>query len=135
MLEPSQKAPPKKKRRFGRPNHALRLANLTLPGLDLRSQEGRRYRAIVEELVAEYGQKELTRLRELAGLRISLEIVQVEAMRGSVRAREDSVRISNIICRRETELRARTSAKGANADTTPSLADIAARHRTSEASA
>lgn len=135
MPETGQKAPPKKKRRFGRPTHALRLSNLALPGLDLRSQEGRRYRTVIEELVAEYGERELTRLRELAGLRISLEIVQVEAMRGSVRAREDSVRISNIICRRETELRARTSAKGANADTAPSLADIAARHRNHEVGA
>jgi hypothetical protein len=117
--------PPKKKRRFGRPDHALRRANLALPGLDLRSQEGRRYALVITELIAEHGEGELTRLRELAALRTSLEQTQVEAMRGSLKAREDSVRLANLITRREAELRSRIRPR----DVTPSLADIAARHR------
>jgi len=126
VSESDQKAPQKKKRRFGRPTHALRLSNLALPGLDLRSQEGRRYAAVILELVEEHGERDLTRLRELAALRISLEQTQVEAMRGSAKAREDTVRLSNLICRRENELRARARP---NTDPTPSIADIAARHR------
>lgn len=133
MPETGQKAPPKKKRRFGRPTHALRLSNLALPGLDLRSQEGRRYAAVILELVEEHGERDLTRLRELAALRISLEQTQVEAMRGSAKAREDTVRLSNLICRRENELRTRARPK--SPDAAPSLADIAARHRIGEASA
>lgn len=133
MTESDQKAPRKKKRRFGRPTLALRLSNLALPGLDLRSQEGKRYAAVVAELVAEYGNTDLTRLKELAALRISLEKVQVEAMLGSVKAREDVVRFANLLTRRETELLAR--AKPKSADSTPSLADIAARHRNEGASA
>jgi hypothetical protein len=127
VLEPSQKAPPRKKRRFGRPTHALRLSNLALPGLDLRSQEGKRYAAVVAELVAEYGNTDLTRIKELAALRISLEKVQVEAMRGSVKAREDVVRFANLLTRRENELHARAKPKAA--DAAPSIADIAARER------
>ena len=132
MLEANQSMP-KKKRRFGRPTHALRRANLTLPGLDLRSQEGKRYAAVIAELIGEYGDGDLTRLRDLAALRISLELCQVEAMRGSLRAREDSVRLANLLCRRENELRTRSAAT--KKETSPSLADIARRHRSGDADA
>ncbi len=130
MLEVAQtsiKPPPKKKREFGRPTHALRRANLALPGLDLRSQEGKRYAAVIAELIEEYGDAELTRLRELAGLRISLELAQVKSMRGSLKGREDSVRLSNMIMRREAELRSRSAVT--KKDTSPSLEAIVARHR------
>src|SRR3974390_2167050 len=96
VLESNQ-ATARKKRRFGRPNAKVRAAGLALPGLDLRSVEGRRYAAVVLDLVNEYGDNDMVRLRELAGLRVTLEQTQVEALRGSARAREDCVRISNMI--------------------------------------
>ena len=101
----------KKKRRFGRPDNQLRMAGFSLPGLDQRTQEGRRYARVITELVAEFGAVDTIRLRELAGLRLTLEQVQTEAILGSVKAREDVVRVSNLIARREVELRTRHAAR------------------------
>jgi hypothetical protein len=101
---------PKKRRRFGRPH--IRLAEeLRTPGVDMRSQEGRRYFTIVTELLAEFGDGDPSRIRELAGLKFSLEQIQAEVIGGSQRAREDLVRVSNLIARREGELRTRKAAK------------------------
>jgi hypothetical protein len=97
---------PKKKRRFGRP-HIRLPEELRTPGVDMRSQEGRRYFTIVTELLAEFGDGDPGRIRELAGLKFSLEQIQAEVIGGNQRAREDLVRVSNLIARREGELRTR----------------------------
>ena len=82
---------PKKRRRFGRPDVVRPLA-----GLDMRSQEAKAFMARLAEVTAEYPNGEPGRLREIAGLRLTLEQVQVEVMKGSSRARDDLVRISNL---------------------------------------
>jgi len=116
---------PKKRRRFGRPH--IRLAEeLRTPGVDMRSQEGRRYFTIVTELLAEFGDGDPSRIRELAGLKFSLEQIQAEVIGGSQRAREDLVRVSNLIARREGELRTR---KTATSPPRGALRSILARHR------
>ncbi len=120
---------PKKKRRFGRPHMRHRL-----PGLDFRTPEGRRYREIADAVFAEYEGEDPIRLRELAGLKLTLEQVQALTIRGDRKALEDLVRLSNLITRRENEIKDRARA-APRRDATPSLADIAARHRIGEASA
>jgi hypothetical protein len=90
--------------RFGRPNILRRL-----PGLDLRSAEGKHYSVIYAEVAAEFGEEKrnISRLREIAGLRCALEQIQTEVVRGCPKAREDLVRVSNLLIRREKELQAR----------------------------
>src|SRR5271154_63231 len=88
-----------------------------LDGVDMRTQRGRRYRDIVDALIAEFGMANPVGLRELAGLKFSLEQVQGEVVKGSARAREDLVRLSNLVARREQAM----SQAGAPRDTTASL--------------
>lgn len=85
----------------------------------MNTQQGRRYKAIVEDLVAEYGQTDITRLRELAALRVALEQTQGEVVGGSVKAREDMVRLCNLAARREAELRQRVASAAATRTATP----------------
>jgi hypothetical protein len=110
---------PKKKRRFGRPDVPRPLA-----GLDMRSQEAKVFLARLEEVTKEFPFGDPARLREIAGLRVALEQTQLEVLRGNARAREDLVRISNLISRREGELCARQATK---APATPSLKEHLAR--------
>lgn len=104
-----------RKRRSRFTNDPRRLA-----GVDMRSPHGRRFRDIVNGLVAEFGEADVTRLRELGGLKYSLEQVQAAVVAGDSRACEDLVRLSNLIARREAELWARAAAK---APKPPSLAE------------
>jgi hypothetical protein len=97
----------KYKRQEGNPRAPIRRADLVLPGVNLGTVQGRRYKAIVCELVAEYGKTDITRLRELAVLRVALEQTQSEVVNGNAAAREAMVRISNLASRKESELRAR----------------------------
>lgn len=90
-----------------------------LPGVNMRSAAGRRYRDIALSLIAEYGVADTVRLRELAGLKFSLEQVQALVVRGDAPARVDLVRLSNLIARRENELRHRASVAAAVKDTRP----------------
>jgi hypothetical protein len=76
-----------------------------LDGVDMRTSAGRRYRDIVDQLAAEFGAVHPVALRELAGLRYTLEQTQAAIVSGDTRARSDLVRISNLIARRERELR------------------------------
>jgi hypothetical protein len=110
---------PKKKRRFGRPDVVRPLA-----GLDMRSQEAKAFMARLTEVTAEYPNGEPGRLREIAGLRLTLEQVQVEVMNGSSRARADLVRLSNLISRREGELSTRQVVR---APAPPTIKDHLAR--------
>lgn len=109
----------KYKRREGNPATPLRAANLVLPGLSLRTVQGQRYKAVVEDLVAEFGSAEMTRLRELAALRIALEQTQSEVVGGNAAVRQDMVRISNLVTRKENELRRRMAAAAQVKDTRP----------------
>jgi hypothetical protein len=97
---------PKKKRRFGRPDVPRPLA-----GLDMRSQEAKVFLARLEEVTREFPYGDPARLREIAGLRVALEQTQLEVLRGNARAREDLVRISNLISRREGELNTRQAVR------------------------
>jgi hypothetical protein len=92
----------------------------------MRTQRGRRYRDIVDALIAEFGAANSVGLRELAGLKFTLEQTQAAVVAGDQRAREDLVRVSNLVARREKEMRGAGSRRG---DTVPDLADyLAANH-------
>lgn len=76
-----------------------------LAGIDMRTRAGLRFKEIAEALLVEFGSANKIALRELAGLRFALEQTQASIVAGDVRARSDLVRISNLIARRERELR------------------------------
>jgi hypothetical protein len=84
-----------------------------LAGVDMRRAAGRRYLNLVDQLVSQFGDANLEAVRELAGLRFSLEQCQARVVNGDARAREDLVRLFNLIGRREKVLRdvRRTEAK------------------------
>jgi hypothetical protein len=97
-----------------------------LNGIDMRTSAGRRYRDIVDQIAAEFGAINPIALRELAGLRYTLEQTQSAVVAGDARARSDLVRVSNLIARRELALR---EAKVALPASTSSLQDrLAARY-------
>src|SRR5580658_2449638 len=96
-----------------------------LDGVDMRTQRGRRYRDIVDALITEFGPANPVGLRELAGLKFTLEQTQAAVVAGDPRAREDLVRISNLVARREREMRGASLSRG---DAGPTLADIIAEH-------
>ena len=102
-----------------------------LPGVDMRSHHGRRFRDIVEVLLGEFGAVDTARLRELASLKFTFEQVQAAVVAGDSRACEDLVRLSNLITRREAELRTRMAAK---APKPPSLRDHITRRAATSAS-
>jgi hypothetical protein len=89
---------PKQRSELGNDPYRLR-------GIDRRSRAGRRFAEIVETLIGEFGPGDPDKLRELAGLRFSLEERQVAVMSGKSRAADDMVRLSNIVAKREKELR------------------------------
>jgi len=110
-----------KKLRSGLTNNPYKL-----DGVDMRTERGRRYRDIVDSLIAEFGKSNPVGLRELAGLKFTLEQTQAAVVAGDQgRAREDLVRISNLVARREAVMR--EAARGVR-PSTPSLADIIAEH-------
>jgi hypothetical protein len=110
-----------KKLRSGLTNNPYRL-----DGVDMRTERGRRYRDIVDALIAELGSSNPVGLRELAGLKFTLEQTQAAVVAGDERAREDLVRISNLVARREAVMR--EAARPAR-DAAPSLDEyLAANH-------
>jgi hypothetical protein len=110
-----------KKLRSGLTNNPYRL-----DGVDMRTERGRRYRDIVDALIAEFGSSNPVGLRELAGLKFTLEQTQAAVVAGDERAREDLVRISNLVARREAVMR--EGARPAR-DSTPSLDEYLAANR------
>jgi hypothetical protein len=101
---------------FGSSVHASRPSRLrsavtnnpfALSGVDGRSRTGRRYRDIVDGIIAEHGFGDLNRVRELAALMMARETAQVQAVGGDAAAQENLVRLANTIARAEKELRAR----------------------------
>jgi len=103
-----------------------------LDGVDMRTERGRRYRDIVDALIDEFGASNPVGLRELAGLKFTLEQTQAAVVAGDQRAREDLVRISNLVARREAVMR---ETARPTRDATPSLADIIAEHTAQSGSA
>ena len=94
-------------------------------GLDQRSPRGRRWRDLLDGLIAEYGTSYPEKLRSLAVLKLSLEATQEAVLRGDILRSEDIVRLENLIGRRERELGARARARLATA---PSSAAAAPAH-------
>ena len=79
-----------------------------LPGVSMKSARGRRYRDICEELLREFGHDaDTARVRELASLKYGHEALQADFVGGDTTKADDLVRLSNLISRREKELRAR----------------------------
>ena len=76
-------------------------------GLDGRSERGRRWRDVLEALIAEYGTSDPEKLRTLAALKLSLEATESAVVAGDILRSEDLVRLGNLISRRERELRAK----------------------------
>jgi hypothetical protein len=103
-----------------------------LDGVDMRTSAGRRYRDIVDALALEFGAVNPVALRELAGLRYTLEQTQAAVVAGDARARSDLVRVSNLIARRERELR-ETSAVAAAKKLPASLEQHLARRSAEKA--
>jgi hypothetical protein len=99
-------------------------------GLDGRSERGRRWRDVLEALIAEYGADEPDRLRALATLRLSLEATETAVINGDVLRSEDLVRLTNLISRREKELRAKQRYREAKA---PSLREHLAKRMAAKA--
>ena len=76
-------------------------------GLDGRSHRGRRWRDLLEGLIAEYGTADPEKLRALCALKLALEATQDAVVSGDILRSEDIVRLANLISRREKELRAK----------------------------
>jgi hypothetical protein len=78
-----------------------------MAGVDMRSDQGRRFRDIAALVIAEHGPDlDATRVRELAGIRLAIEVATAAAIGGDAKARQDIVRLSNLAARKERELRA-----------------------------
>jgi hypothetical protein len=78
-----------------------------IAGVDMRSEQGRRFRDLAALVIAEHGPDlDPVKVRELAGLRLSVEIAQAALVNGDPKARNDLVRLSNLAKRAERELRA-----------------------------
>jgi len=114
-----------KKLRSGFTNNPFKL-----DGVDMRSPRGRRYRDIVDALILEFGASNPVGLRELAGLKFTLEQTQAAVVAGDQTKCDDLVRISNLVARREREMR---DAVRLHTGSAPSLADIIAEHEDSAA--
>jgi hypothetical protein len=99
-----------------------------LDGIDMRTRAGQRYRQVVEALVAEFGSANKIALRELAGLRFALEQTQAAIVAGDTKARTDLVRISNLVARRERELRQSSAVAAAKSPAVTLHERLAARY-------
>jgi hypothetical protein len=99
-----------------------------LDGVDMRSSRGRRFRDIVDTLIAEFGVANADRLRDLAAHKLALEDLQSQVVAGGDHsAREDLVRQANLVARQETALR--YAARHERRDSTPSLHEYLAANR------
>jgi hypothetical protein len=71
----------------------------------MRSTAGRRWRDVVTAIITKFGSDDTETVRELAGLRITLEQTQAAAMTGDQKARTDVVRLLRMVEKREAALR------------------------------
>jgi hypothetical protein len=76
-------------------------------GLNGNTERGRRWRDLLELAIAEFGEGYPDKLREIATLKFSLEAAQAEVFAGDIAQSENVVRLSNLISRREKEMRAK----------------------------
>jgi hypothetical protein len=94
-----------------RPRHIAKRRSLNtnnphrMEGLDGRTAHGRRFRDLTDELAGEYGQASASALREIAGIKLAVEVATAAAIGGDARARQDLVRLSNLAKRAERDLR------------------------------
>ena len=97
-----------------------------LPGVDMRSAAGRRFRDLVDAVIAEFGNANPEAIRELAGLRFTRDQVQGDVVTGAKpRAVEDLVRIGRLITRLESSLRQARAAQMARVNVSPLAAHFA----------
>ena len=103
-----------------------------LPGVDGRSVDARRFRdlamAFADELggAAALGDAEQALIRQAAAMVLQAEKLQGAAVRGEDIDLEQMTRLSNAATRALTRLGVK---RRTPADTTPTIAEIAARHR------
>jgi hypothetical protein len=101
-----------------------------LAGISMHTPEGRRFKDIVDAILVEFGRDaDVTRVRELASLKFSHEMIQGEVIAGDLAKTDDLVRLSNLIARMERDLRRQKAARAAMTPPAHSLANIIARHQ------
>jgi|GEM_PF-4325078 len=101
-----------------------------LAGVSMHTPEGRRFKDIVDAILVEFGgDADVTRVRELASLKFSHEMIQSEVIAGDLSKAVDLVRLSNLIARMERDLRRRKAARAAMTPQPNSLQSIIARHQ------
>ncbi|AZG75905.1 hypothetical protein [Methylocystis rosea] len=107
-----------------------------LAGVSMHTPEGRRFKDIVDAILVEFGgDADVTRVRELASLKFSHEMIQAQVIAGDLAKTDDLVRLSNLIGRVEKDLRRRKAARTAITPPAHSLANIIARHRAADEAA
>jgi hypothetical protein len=107
-----------------------------LAGISMHTPEGRRFKDIVDAILVEFGRDaDVTRVRELASLKFSHEMIQGEVIAGDLAKTDDLVRLSNLIARMERDLRRRKAARAAMTPPAHSLESIIARHRAADEAA
>jgi hypothetical protein len=85
-----------------------------LAGISMHTPEGRRFKDIVDAILVEFGDDaDVTRVRELASLKFSHEMIQAQVIAGDLAKTDDLVRLSNLIARMERDLRRRKAAAAA----------------------
>ena len=93
----------------------------------MKSAHGRRFADLMDVLSGQYSALDPVVLRELASLKLTLELTTAAVISGDRRARGDLVRISNVISRRESQLKAENAKAVAEAPT-QSVRDLIAEH-------
>lgn len=107
-----------------------------LAGISMHTPEGRRFKDIVDAILVEFGgDADVTRVRELASLKFSHEMIQAQVIAGDLAKADDLVRLSNLIARMERDLRRRKAARAAMTPPAHSLESIIARHRAADEAA
>jgi hypothetical protein len=122
---------PSQQRKSSAARHGKTGNPYAMPGVDFRTPRGRRYRDLVDAVLAEFPHASADAVRELAGLRFSFEELQAQIISGAdsrERAHGDAVRCANLIGRRENDLRAAHKEKSVAHRRGPTIDDFLARH-------
>lgn len=83
----------------------------SLPGVDLRTAQGRRYTDIVRSLRMKYGDSNPAGINELAATQLALERMQAAIVKGDAVDTNDLVRLSNLAVRQEARLAGKSPKK------------------------
>ena len=98
-----------------------------IAGVDMRSEAGRRFKDLAAKVIAEHGSDvDPVKIRELAGLKLSIEITTAALIAGDRRARTDLVRLLNHAARAE---RSMAEAKRSVAKKPPPLSSYLVKQR------